>query len=110
MNQQLFANVPKGAPQQLFWGIFLRVCFRPYIPISTPVCEAGFSTPVHITVKQMSKNRLDVENDMTLVLTNALLRISRLVAQLQAQCYYSLAWMLFVTHMNVNTLDVTSKM
>jgi len=29
MKQQLFANEPKGAPQQLFWGTFLRVCLRP---------------------------------------------------------------------------------
>jgi len=29
MKQQLFANVPKGGPQQLFLGTFLRVCLRP---------------------------------------------------------------------------------
>jgi len=28
IKQQLFANVPNGAPQ-LYWGTFLRVCFRP---------------------------------------------------------------------------------
>jgi len=47
-----------------------------------PVCEAGFQplSTFDITVKQKSKNKLDVENDMRLVLTN-----SPIVAQLQAQ-------------------------
>ena len=29
IKQQLFANEPKGAPQQAVWGTFLRVCLRP---------------------------------------------------------------------------------
>jgi len=29
IKQQLFANEPKGAPQQAVWGTFLRVCLHP---------------------------------------------------------------------------------
>jgi len=29
MKKQLFAIVPNGAPQQRFWGIFLRVYLSP---------------------------------------------------------------------------------
>ena len=60
IKQQLFANVTKGAPQQLFQGNFLRVCLGPLNSNISPVCEAGFLTPVHITVKQKSQNRPDI--------------------------------------------------
>jgi len=43
---------------------------------------------------------------MSLAITNTSPRISRLVARLQAQSSYWLAWVLLVTHMNVNTVDV----
>jgi len=43
---------------------------------------------------------------MTLAITNTSPRISRLVARLQAQSFYWLAWLLLVMHMNVNTVDV----
>jgi len=46
---------------------------------------------------------------MRLLLTNAPPRISRLVAQLQAQSSHWLAWVLFVMHMNVNTVNATCK-
>jgi len=29
LKQELRANASKGAPQQLSWGTFLRVCLRP---------------------------------------------------------------------------------
>jgi len=74
----------KGTPRQLFWATFLRVCIRTLNFYTHPVCEAGFSTTFHIAVKQKSKNRLDVDNDMGLILTNAPLRISRLSAQMQS--------------------------
>jgi len=38
-----------------------------------------------ITIKQKSKNRLDVENNMGLVITNTPPRILSLVAQMQFQ-------------------------
>jgi len=47
---------------------------------------------------------------MRLFLTNTPPRISRLGTQLQAQSSHSLAWVLLVMHMNVNTLNVTCKM
>jgi len=47
---------------------------------------------------------------MRLFFTNTPPRISRLVTQLQAQSSHSLAWVLLVMHMNVNTLNVTCKM
>ena len=77
-----------------------------------PVFEAGFQplSTFDITVKQKSKDRRDVENDMRLVLTNTPPRISRLVAQLQAQSSHWLAWVLSVMHMNVNTVNATCKM
>jgi len=43
---------------------------------------------------------------MSLAITNTSPRISRLVARLQAQSSYWLAWVLLVMHMNVNTVDV----
>jgi len=48
IKQQLFANEPKGAPQQVVWGTFLRVCLSPRNSNIHLVCEAGFSNPVHI--------------------------------------------------------------
>ena len=59
--------------------------------------------------KKSQKNRLDVENDMRLVHTNTPTRISRLVTQLQAQSSHWLIWVLFVMHMNVNTVNATCK-
>jgi len=43
---------------------------------------------------------------MSLAITNTSPRISKLVARLQAQSSYWLAWVLLVMHMNVNTEDV----
>ena len=43
---------------------------------------------------------------MSLAITNTSPRISRLVARLQAQSSYWLAWVLLIMHMNVNTVDV----
>jgi len=43
---------------------------------------------------------------MSLAITNTSPRISRLVARLQAQSSYWLAWVLLAMHMNVNTVDV----
>jgi len=43
---------------------------------------------------------------MSLAITNTSPRISRPVARLQAQPSYWLAWVLWVMHMNVNTVDV----
>jgi len=43
---------------------------------------------------------------MSLAITNTSPRISKLVARLQAQSSYRLAWVLLVIHMNVNTVDV----
>jgi len=43
---------------------------------------------------------------MSLAITNTSPRISRLVARLQPQSSYWLAWVLLVMHMNVNTVDV----
>jgi len=37
------------------------------------------------TLKQKSRNRLDVDNDMRLVVTNIHPSVSRLVSQMQAQ-------------------------
>lgn len=50
---------------------------------STYLCEAGFSTLVHIKTK--NRNRLDIEDDMRLALTNTQPRIPRLAAQMQPQ-------------------------
>uniref|UniRef100_UPI00358E95EF SCAN domain-containing protein 3-like n=1 Tax=Myxine glutinosa TaxID=7769 RepID=UPI00358E95EF len=50
---------------------------------STYLCEARFSTLVHIKTK--TRNRLDVEDDMRLALTNTPPRIPRLAAQMQPQ-------------------------
>jgi len=55
----------------------------------------------------MSQNRLDIENDMSLAITNTSTQISRLVTRLQAQSSYWLAWVLFVMHMKVNTVNAT---
>jgi len=46
---------------------------------------------------------------MRLVFTNTFPKISRLVAQLQAQWSNCLARVLFVMHMNVSTVNVTCK-
>jgi len=43
---------------------------------------------------------------MSLAITNTSPPISRLVARLQAQSSYWLAWVLLVMHMNVNTVHV----
>jgi len=43
---------------------------------------------------------------MSLAITNTPPRISRLVARLQAQSSYWLAWVLLVMHMHVNTVNV----
>ncbi|XP_042241735.1 zinc finger BED domain-containing protein 5-like [Homarus americanus] len=50
---------------------------------STYLYEAGFSTLVHI--KSKTRNRLDVKDEMRLVLTNTPPRIQRLAAQMQPQ-------------------------
>jgi len=43
---------------------------------------------------------------MSLAINNTSPRISRLVARLQAQSSYWLAWVLLLMRMNVNTVDV----
>jgi len=47
---------------------------------------------------------------MSLAITNTSPRISRLVAWLQAQSSYWLAWVAFVMQMKVNAVNVTCKM
>ena len=60
------------------------IALRVLVPFaSTYLCEAGFSTIVNIKTK--TRNRLDVEDDMRLALTNARPRISKLDAQMQHQ-------------------------
>jgi len=62
------------------------------------------------TIKQKPRNRLDVENDIRLVLTNTPPKMSGLVAQIQAQSSHWLASMLFVLYKNVNTVNLTCEM
>lgn len=60
------------------------LAFRVLIPFaSTYLCESGFSTLLHIKTK--ARNRLNVEDDMRLALTNTQPRILKLVTQMQAQ-------------------------
>jgi zinc finger BED domain-containing protein 5/7/8/9 len=58
--------------------------FKLLVPFaSTYLCESGFSTLLQIKTK--SRNRLDVQDDMRLALSNTQPRISKLVKQIQAQ-------------------------
>lgn len=60
------------------------LAFRVLLPFaSTYLCESGFSTLLHIKTK--ARNRLNVEDDMRLALTNTEPRIMKLVAQMQIQ-------------------------
>lgn len=51
--------------------------------VSTYLCESGFSTLLQIKTK--TRNRLNVEDDMRLALSQTQPRISNLVSQIQAQ-------------------------
>jgi len=94
IKQQLCANLPKGLFKNCFRAPFWELASGPEILISTSVCEAGFSALS--TLKQTSRNRLlNVENDMSLALTNTFPRISNLVAKMQAQSSHWLAYVLF---------------
>jgi hypothetical protein len=60
------------------------LAFRVLVPFaSTYLCESGFSTLLQINTK--ARNRLDVQDDMRLALTNTQPRIAKLVTQMQAQ-------------------------
>jgi hypothetical protein len=60
------------------------LAFRVLVPFaSTYLCESGFSTLLQIKTK--ARNRLDVQDDMRLALTNTQPRIAKLVTQMQAQ-------------------------
>jgi len=60
------------------------------------------------TLKQKSRNRLDVTNDIRLIHTNTLSRVSRLVAQMQAQSSHWLASRCcFLLHKNIKTVNLT---
>ena len=50
---------------------------------STYLCESGFSTLLQIKTK--ARNRLDVQDDMRLALTQTKPRISKLLRQMQPQ-------------------------
>jgi hypothetical protein len=57
---------------------------RLLLPLApTYLCESGFSTLLQIKTK--ARNKLNVQNDMTLALTKTQLRILKLVSQMQAQ-------------------------
>jgi len=84
------------------------LAFRCLLPfLFTYLCEAGFSTLVHINTKLM--NRVDVDRDVGLAFTSMPPRISRHPAQMQANSYRWLTCVLFVLHKNVNTMNLTSK-
>jgi len=51
IKQKLHANVPKGAFNNCFGAPFWEFPADLWILISTPVCEAGYSTLVHIKTK-----------------------------------------------------------
>ena len=55
---------------------------------STYLCESGFSTLLQIKTKE--RNRLDVQNDMRLALTQTKPGISKLVTQMQPQSSHEL--------------------
>ena len=103
----LCANLPKGALQQLFWGALLRVCLRPLnYNIHSLSVMLGFQ-PLS-ALKQKSRNRLDVKNDIGLIHTNTLTTISRLVAQMQALSFHWLASKCcFLLHKNIKTVNLT---
>ena len=61
-----------------------KTALRVIVPFaSTYLCESGFSTLVQLKTK--ARNKLDVADDMRLALSKTSPRISRLVAELQAQ-------------------------
>lgn len=74
-----------------FWCVMYKsypnismLALRVLLPfVSTYLCESGFSTLLHIKTK--ARNRLTVEDDMRLALTNIQPRISKLVSQIQVQ-------------------------
>jgi hypothetical protein len=60
------------------------LAFRVLVPFaSTYLWESGFSNLLQIKTK--ARNRLDVQDDMRLALTNTQSRITKLVTQMQAQ-------------------------
>jgi len=52
--------------------------------VRQPTTVQTYTAPLKL-LKQNSRNRQDVDNDMRFVLTSTSLRISRVVAQIQAQ-------------------------
>ena len=75
---QFWCDMSKSYPQ------ISKLAFRTLLPFATTyLCESGFSTLLHIKTKE--RNRMKVEHDMRLALSNTQPEISRLAAQTQAQ-------------------------
>ena len=75
---QFWCNMSESYPQ------ISKLAFRTLLPFATTyLCESGFSTLVHIETKK--RNRIKIEHDRRLALSNAQPQISRLAAQTQAQ-------------------------